>query len=229
VISTAQLLPMSREVAKTLKIDTMIIAFDFLTEKVLPNQSDQTILVLPVFDANDEGYYEDDFSLSVYILIVDNTTNEIVSEVPYPMNLCSDAVQLNGIRIDIAPYQLNDSTRAFGVVVQHYIDSRASPYSVSELYLFVKTGANLVEVLKGVEMSSFSGEMTDSYCINEETSKNVLIILNTKTNGYYDLLLKSKVIHINRTAENDCEGEIVKEVAKKISYKFNGTNYQLVK
>jgi len=198
-----------------------------LTSKRNPANTQETIMVIPEYGT----LYDDEmhFNLNTYIVIVNNVTGNITHkyfESSTTNGWVSDAVNLSEITIDTAPYMVAKDKRAFGIRVNYYGSSQVNPYTQKTISLFVKAGDTLKKVLHNYEVMNYGGEWNND-CEGEFTEeKKILIISEKTTEGYFDIIAKSTIIHsVNYVPEDgDCEAE--KEVViKKTSLKFNGETY----
>lgn len=214
------------DVIQQLKLDPLKVNHDFVTTKVQPHNPDETIVVIPEI----VGEYDDNgFELNSYILLVDSNTNKITHkyfESSKTNGWESDAIMLSEITIDTAPYQLNENTRAFGIVVYHYGMSRPNPYGNKTISLFVKSTNGIKRVLRHYDVMNNYGEW-DTNCAGEfKDVKNTLIISRKATNGYFDIIVKSKITESEAYVDEngDCDSKD-KITAETNWLKFNGESY----
>lgn len=179
-------------VLKNLNIKKENCKVDLIVLKKIPNSPEETIVVIPEIADEGEQYLE----LNSHILIANTKTGEITHkffESSKTNQWVSDAIQLREITIDTAPYNVTDNKRAFGVRVRYVGSSQANPYENETISLFVKSKNELINILKPYETLGYGGEW-DTDCAGEFTnSKSTLIISREKTNGYFDILVKSKI------------------------------------
>lgn len=195
---------------------------DLVVEKILPYSKDKSVLVIPKIVEHDEGF----FILDSYIVIVDNGSGKILNLFHEDKAWTSDAVSLETIVIDFAPYKLNSTTRAFGIRTRYSGSSRPNPYSVEYISLFYPENNKLIRVLKDFTIYSYTGEW-DTNCNGEFYSENkFLIISDEKTNNFNNIISKVTYTTITRTFENDdCKDE--EKVEKKTGVlKFKEGEYK---
>ncbi|ADV49517.1 hypothetical protein Celal_2223 [Cellulophaga algicola DSM 14237] len=191
-----------------LDLDLSVCKTDLVVAKVQPNNPEETIVVIPEIVQEEEGYFE----LNSHILIIETNTGKIKSryfEGSLTNEWYSDAVRLAEIKIDTAPYDISDTRNAFGIRVYYYNNSHPNPYSHETISLFFDENNTLKQVLKNFEMMSYGGEV-DSECEADLSGvEKVLILKETKTNGYFDILVKSTVRTTTRkeAANGDCVEE----------------------
>ncbi len=198
-----------------------------VTTKVNPENTQETIMVIPEYGT----LYDDEtfFNLNTYLVIVNNLTGAITHkyfESSKTNGWVSDAIRLSGIIIDTAPYIVSENKRAFGVRVSYEGMSRANPYSNETISLFVKSGDALQKVLHNYDVMNYGGEW-DTNCAGEfNEEKKVLIIAEETTNGFFDIIVKSTLIHSVNYVPEDGDCEIEKDVTrKKVYLKFDGKTY----
>lgn len=194
---------------------------ELVVEKVIPYAQETSVLVLPRIVEQDE---EGNMTFDSYILIINNKSGKIINKFFEKKAWFSDAVRLDAIGLDFAPYKLNESTRAFGVRLSYSGSSRPNPYSETLLSLFIPSGDSLLRVLKDCSMSSYHGDW-DTNCNGNFTSEeNVLILSENKNNGFKDLIVKSTITNItNIPVKDDCKEEkkVEKPVFKVLKYSNN--------
>ncbi|WP_299312664.1 hypothetical protein [uncultured Aquimarina sp.] len=226
IVNNFEDLSLVDEVIQQLNLNKQTIKTDLIVSKVQPNNSNETIIVIPeIYGEYDEHFFE----LNSHVVIVNNTTGKITHryfEGSKTNGWASDAVELKEITIDTAPYIVAKDTRAFGIQVYHVGMSQPNPYSNKNISLFVKSGNTLKKVVHNYDVMDYGGEW-DTNCYGEFIRvKNILIISKEKTNDYFDIIVKSKVTETkNEEDENgDCDSK--ETVTNETSVlKFNGETY----
>lgn len=190
------------KVLKQLNIQPTDCYFDLVVEQIIPYSPDKSVIVIPKIIEKDENSFSCDF----YVLIINNVSGLIVNKFFEPNSLISDAVRIDKISVDFAPYNLNPATRAFGIRILNEGSSRPNPYENEEISLFIPKDSLLVRVLRSYPISSITGEW-DTNCTGQfVTEKKVLIISDKTTNNYCDIIVKNKVTTTNKTlVNNDCK------------------------
>ncbi|MDC6384662.1 hypothetical protein PP180_04765 [Muricauda sp. SK9] len=213
-------------VLKTLGLHPLEVKTDLIVSKTWNQYPGSEIVVIP--EIVDEG--EHFFELNTHIAIVDNQTGNITHrffESVKTNQWVSDAVVLKEIKIDTAPYQLSEEKMAFGIRVHYYGMSRANPYENETLSLFVKSGGSLQKVLTNYSVIDYGGEW-DTNCQGEfMRTGGTLILSEERTNGWFDILAKSKITK-TKNEENE-NGECVATETtstETIVLKFNGEEYK---
>lgn len=199
---------------------------ELITEKQVPGAPKESIVVIPKIAGMDQGM----FGLDTYIVVVNNVNGNIKHKY-YESNATngwdSDGIHLTGITIDTAPYILKGNTRGFGIRVSFRANSKPNPYSSETLTLFMPKGSKLIPVLKNYEVDRYTGEW-DMQCNGEfHEMQKVLVIRESKTNDYFDILVKTKQSTIinTRDAKGKCQ-ETIREEKKEQLLKFQGNTYR---
>jgi len=213
-------------VIQQLNLNKQKIKTDLIISKVTPNNSNETIIVIPEISGE---YDEHFFELNSHVVLVNNKTAKVTHkyfESSKTNGWTSDAIELREIAIDTAPYNITDDTRAFGIRVYYVGSSRANPYTNKTISLFVKSGDILKKVLHNHDVADYGGEW-DTNCYGEFIDiKNTLIISKEKTNDYFDILVKSKITEIKNYEDENGECDSKETVANKtLVLKFNGETY----
>ena len=226
LISFAQSESLINKVVKQLHLDKSKIQNELVVSTIIPNNPNETIIVIPEIVDEGEMYFE----LNSHILIIDSKSGNIKShffESSKTNNWISDAIQLTEITIDTAPYKVSKNERAFGIRLHFIGSSRPNPYENETISLFVQSKNKLKKVLNNYEILYNGGEW-DTDCEGKFVDeRKVLIISNNKTNGFFDIFVKNKITETtNYINENGECNSIDKVKTKKTSLKFNGYEYK---
>ncbi|MBC8882918.1 hypothetical protein H9X57_04585 [Flavobacterium piscinae] len=181
-------------VAKELNIENPKRIKDLEAFKLQPNNPKEAIVVIPeIMEGSKE---EEFFRLNSHIAIVNLKSKTITHqyfESHKTNGWVSDAIRLDEIKIDTAPYFVNESTRAFGIRVSYFGDSRVNPYYNQTLSLFIKENNTLKKILHNFNIEKNTGEWNGN-CEGEFFNESkTLVISKKKTNGYVDILVKHKL------------------------------------
>ncbi|MBC8985381.1 hypothetical protein H9X96_06300 [Pedobacter sp. N36a] len=215
-----------RQVLKELKIPIAKTKEEFIRTKAMPNDPGKMIVSIPVLLSEEDG--GSSYTMDAYILVVELRTGKILQQYYEEGYWESDAIRLEDIGIDTAPYRLNPQTRAFGITTQFAGSSAPNPYSQNTISLFIQQGNTLIKVVDKLVLEQYNGEW-DMRCAGVFENKKTLIeVSNTKTNGYADLLLNSKITNTEsyKKAE-ECEEKVVKIKLNKSVLKFSKGYYQI--
>jgi len=215
------------EVIQQLNLNKQKIKSGLIVSKIQPNNSNETIVVIPeIVGEEDEHFLE----LNSHVVLVNNTTRKITHKYfeSYKTNgWTSDAIELREITIDTAPYNITGDKRAFGIRVYYVGSSRANPYANKTISLFVKSDDTLKKVLHNYDVMDYGGEW-DTSCYGEFIDvKSTLIISEEKTNGYFDILVKSKITKTKNTEDEHGECDSKEKInTEKTVLKFDGSVYK---
>ncbi len=222
--------PLILDVLEQLKLNVLEVKTGLIVTKAMPQNSDETLVLIPEIVGEDHEY---NFELNSHIVLVNNTTGKITHKYfeGTPTNYwVSDALQLKELKIDITPYMITENVRAFGVRVYHYGSSRANPYSSEIISLFMKSGTTLKKLLNNYTVMEYGGEW-EMDCLGEFLgSKATLTMANEKTNGYFDIIVENTITETKNYEDEkgDCRSkdEITTE---KLILKFDGSEYKTPK
>ncbi|WP_108870035.1 hypothetical protein [Aquimarina aquimarini] len=213
-------------VIEQLNIEKTKINTDLLVTKIMSDNPDETIMVIPEYANKDIDLFE----LNSYIVIVNSNTGKITHKYfeSYKTNgWISDAIRLDEIKIDTASYFVDNHTRAFGIRVHYFGSSRANPYYNQTLSLFIKEGDTLKKVLHNFSVEENTGEY-DGACSGQFLAEaKILIMAKEKTNGYFDIVVKNKITKTKKYQDEngDCDSK-EKIITKTSVLKFNSKEYK---
>ncbi|QXP54150.1 hypothetical protein [Cellulophaga sp. HaHa_2_1] len=180
---------------RELGIDTHSIKLTQAKEN--PSNKDETIIVIA---ERVEEISISSYTVNSYIIIVNTKTGKIIQQYfeDYKENGWHiDSEELQKIKIDTAPYLLTENTRAFGVRLEYVGSSKPNPYKTT-LSLYVRNPNTLKKVLSNYVVEETDGqwdpEDVQFNCSTDYVDKRVILIMkNSKTNGYFDILAKNKI------------------------------------
>lgn len=200
------------------------VNLDFFSEKVIPNNKSQSIILIPKYT----NQKEDDYTvMDAYVLIVDNISGKILYKNVESGAWVSDAMILSSLTIDTGLYTLADQKRAFGVRISTHNMSGPNPFSMEELSLYLidknklnKIANNLVVYRNGTEW--------DMKCAAESTSEKMFIDIDNKaaSNGLFNIKIKTDIEkEMARLVKGDCKTKTTKSQKNSV-LKFNGKEYK---
>lgn len=210
-----------------LKVTEKDVLSDKICLKVMPNQKEKVIIILPVKTDHDPECNQC-FNIDNNILIWNKTTKSIETKYTKKAEWSSDADVFNELNIDTGLYYLNKSTRAFGIRYSYYGSSKISPSNWESINLYYFINNQIVEVLNDFNRNYLHGETTGG-CANGsyESSKSVFIISDKLTTKFNDITVKTKLKDFSYGAT--CEKEIIKKESTKISVlKFDEKQHKYV-
>ena len=173
---------LTTKVCNNLDLNIEDCYLSLVSQKVMPSDPSKSIIVLPKIVEKEDDY----FILDSYILIVENITGKILSkyfESHTTNNWTSDAIEIESIKVDTAPYNLNKSTRAFGIRVSYSGPSRVNPYSEETLSLFIEREEKIIPVL-----TETTNVTENEDCVEKEIIKTVKGVLKYDGKEYKNVL-----------------------------------------
>lgn len=198
-----------------LKVKEKDLLSDKICLKVIPNQKEKVIIVLPV-KTNVDPECDYCFDIDNNILVWNKSTKSIETKYTKKAEWTSDAMYLDELKIDTGLYYLNKSTRAFGIRFSYDGSSNVNPYGANSINLYYFKNNQIIEVLNDFELEKYNGESSGG-CSNGsyETSKSVFIISDKLVTKFNDIVVKTKFKDF--TYNSDCEIEIIKKESTKNS------------
>jgi hypothetical protein len=171
--------------------------------KVWPARPHLTLVALPLIRAEHDGYGVTDLE----VLVLDNHQQRFVARLVEPDKLDWDAVYVEGMTFDTAPYRLRGDDLAFGVRISRRNWSRMNPFSETEITLYELKEKGLRSLMGALVVESFGGERDDDCTASFGEAKGVLIVTGkVGRDGYRDLILKRT--HTGRrmvVADGECQ------------------------
>jgi hypothetical protein len=125
-------------------------------------------------------------------------------------------IEPSSIKIDTAKYQLSNKLRAFGLRInaEHHSCGHEGG-AANDFRLFILENSHLKNILSGITLSQWKIQNPENSCSPAEviidTTESYISISPNITNGYHDLIIKSK--------HSDSNKFTVKTL------KYNGENY----
>lgn len=157
--------------------------------KHLPTDDSLAIVVFAYQAGEDEA---DGFSAYDVEILLTNRNNGAIKQRFFKEKWwVSDAIKLNNVIIDTARYWVTPNERAFGIRTSYRGSSQVNPFNYSDLYLFTSQPKRLNLIANEIKIAQFSGEIDLSCRGTYLEKKSTLHILRSKTNGYFDLQIKT--------------------------------------
>lgn len=202
----------------------------FSTCKVWPFDPSKSIVALVHFQEGSsfavppnktEGLYD------LTVLLVSSDSGKILNRLVQEGEFTSDAIMLNGISIDTAPYNLAKNIRAFGVRAGFSNSSALNSIVFEKISLYVLQGSSLKPVLGGLVVTEKLVEQNGDCNISSTVTNRTLAIAETTTRGYADLILREKKIKDTESREKGECKQIQKALSKNYVLHFTGESYAL--
>ena len=160
-----------------------------------PARPHLALVAIPLVRNVEDGYGETDLE----VLVVDNRSQRIVARLVESNRLDWDAIRVDGVAFDTAPYRLNGNDIAFGIRISRRNGSGPNPFYETSLSLYELKAQRLRPLLSELVMTS-SGAEWDMQCTGEFGEKAGILIVTEKQGkaGYRDLLFKRSVTSSRR-------------------------------
>ncbi|MFW2135143.1 hypothetical protein ACK2M7_02460 [Chryseobacterium sp. TY4] len=204
------------------------INLNLFTEKILPNNKAQSILLIPKYTTNEQDEYGNYFLvMDAIVLVVDNASGKILYQNIEPQAWVSDAMILESLVIDTGLYILADQKRAFGVRVSTHNMSGPNPFALEELNLYLVDNKKLNKITDNIIVYRNSGDW-DTRCNGKFSTEVTSIEVDNKNknNGFNNLKLKTSIkTEINTLIKGDCKTKIV-DSKENVLLKYNGKEYK---
>lgn len=200
-----------------LKVNEKDLLTDKICLKVIPNQKEKVIILVPV-KTNIDPECDYCFDIDNNILVWNKNTKSIETKYTKKSEWTSDAMYLDELTIDTGLYYLNKNTRAFGIRYHYSGSSRVNPFGSNSINLYYFKNNQIVEVLHDFELERSNGDNGGiDGCKSAwfETSKSVFIISDKMTTKFNDITVKTKFK--DYSLDEDCEKEIIKKESTKSS------------
>ncbi|MEB2782452.1 hypothetical protein U3A58_18830 [Algoriphagus sp. C2-6-M1] len=217
--------PLVLSVLENLNLDPLAVKSDLIRTKALPHEINEFILLIPEIVDEEEQYIK----LNSHVLLTNPHTGAITHsffESAATNQWVSDAIELQDISLDTAPYRVSDKLRAFGIRVSYRGMSRVNPYNNETLSLFIKAGDHLKKILSNFPISTFTGEWNGDCDGEFLDTKSIFILSNEQTHGYYDLLVKRMLTQTRNQEDEDGECDSTEKISNlTTTLTFNGQEY----
>ena len=181
--------PLIAKIAKQLNINQG--DYQSSDTKVLQNNPELSIVLIAKYINLPYTGEEEGFSCDLLLVLVNNKTETITSKFIEEDKFTSDAIRLEEVVLDMANFSVTDDIKAFGVRDKYSGSSGPNPSGSESLSLYSIKNNQISPILDNFETYNYTGE-TDMRCnFHGETINSVLIMQKTKTNGYYDIKVRS--------------------------------------
>lgn len=222
------------KVLKELNIKEDEIESRLYPEALLPFDKKLLVMVIPKISYSESygdgesltdaemGIYEYD----AYIIILDKITGQIKNKFIEKRAWTSDAIVLSSITIDTTIYSLNPTVKGFGVIANYSTYSGATPYSKSELSLFIKSGDSLTRVLKNYPIAVHHGSWDNDCEAEFESIESTITMDKIKSNDFNNIIITKEISKTqNRKINDDCK-ETTTNSKETVLLKFNKMEYK---
>ncbi len=155
--------------------------------KVWPARPELTLIAMPLLRAEHDSHGEADLE----VLVLNSAEQQVLARLVEPNRLDWDAIYVDRLALDTAPYRLRGDDLAFAVRISRRNGSRMNPFRETELALYELKEQGLRTLMGGLVVESFGGERDDDCTASFGEAKGVLIVTDkVGRNGYRDLIFK---------------------------------------
>lgn len=156
--------------------------------KTLPNNKNLSIAAIAKYNGPVD---ESSFDCDLILALVDNTSQKIIDRYVEEKKFSSDSYQLSYVTLDMANYKVTDEIRAFGIRVGFEGSSRVYPSWDNSLSLFIIEKNKIKKILDTFPMDELHGDWDIDCKYDGEKTTSVAIMQSNKTNGFYDIAIKT--------------------------------------
>jgi hypothetical protein len=191
--------------------------------KVWPANPTQTLAVLPL---PQKGGTTDETVYDVEVLVADSKTGAIIAHTYEPSAITSDAMSLESLALDTAPWRLTPQELAFGVRKSFQNSSQVDPYANTALSLYVIDGSKLRRVLSNLTTRQSKGDW-DGNCAGQFSDTSRAISVGPAgRGGYATLLIREKTIDTTKTvAGTQCASKGMAAKRASFTLGYDGSRY----
>jgi hypothetical protein len=191
--------------------------------KVWPANPAQTLAVLPL---PQKGGTTDETVYDLEVLVADSKTGAVIAHSYEPSSITSDAMGLQSIALDTAPWRLTPQELAFGVRKSFQNSSRVNPFADTTLSLYVIDEGKLRRVLNNLTTLESRGDW-DGNCAGQFSDTSRAISVGPAgRGGYAKLLVSEKTVDTTKTAVGEqCASK--DKAARRASFtiEYDGSHY----
>lgn len=191
--------------------------------KVWPANPALTIAVLPL---PQKGATSDGTVYDVEVLVADSKSGALVVHSYEPSAITSDAVSLEGIALDTAPWQLTPQLLGFGVKTSFQGSSRVDPFENTNLSLYVVDGVKLRRVLSNLTTRQSSGE-SDGDCAGKfSVTSRAISVGRAGHGGYATLVVGEKTVVTTKKKDGqECASKDSAAKRASVTIEYDGSRY----
>lgn len=191
-----------------------------------PAYLDRLLVAVPLMRSQPEPEPGYDQQGDLELWVVDPETLAVNSRLLLPDFIQEDAISLDAIWFDTAPYRLIGDRVAFGLRREMSGSSRPNPFSFTGLWLFDVQGGEIRPVLDGLQVERSGGEW-DTNCAGAfDRSETVLYPSAERSNGARDIVLMTKQTQTVNTPEgDDCKSTDTTSDLAPVTLRYDGQRY----
>ena len=188
------------QIIKQLNLTKDLVKEEFVTSKAMPNEPNAVLYIIPEVSDEGDGFWTAD----MVVVKVLSSTGKVIAYSKFKDAIQSDAINLNNIIIDTAPYIIKPGKRAFAVRLRSANNSRAAGFDGEEFFLIEEKEGKFVKVLQ------LDSEKNISYgaaeCENTENNfQKSIFSIDTRhsSNGYFNII--EKIHHELYNFDKNCD------------------------
>ncbi len=188
----------------------------------------ETLVIIPEIAEEDQ----DLLRFNTHMVLVNARTGTITHQLfeTYRENgWQSDAIAIESIEIDPLVYRVNETEKAFAMVIKYRNHSQPNPYVEEIFSLYTKEQNTLKKILDPYTIYESTGIVNVNSCYAEYTkTRNTLSLDSVKTNGYFNIRVEntSTKVLFQEDEQGDCSPTetVVSNQNKVLTY--NGKLYE---
>ena len=205
-----------------LQLNLLNIKTELVVSETHPDNPDDFIVVIPEIKKEEENYLE----FNSHIIIVNGSSGEVMQKSVINGLTSEGEDVIKSIKIDKGPYLVTENTHAFGIIIHRYGNITVTPWENESLELFVKSGDTLNSILQNFNVMNYGGEIISDCEGGDTRNTSVLYIQTEHTNGYYDILVETKIIDTENFPDENGECNITEKLSTQHKVlKYNGDVY----
>lgn len=161
------------------------------------------------------------------MVIVNSNSGEVISHFYEAKAFSDDAIFTDNITFDTARYQLDTTTRAFGIRFHQRNHSKYFNYSGEVLNLYYLQDKTLHLSLRGLSMYESYGEWSENCQGEFKDITRTIAIAKEQKNGFNSLRVNGVVTNskLKPIKPDDCDQTIIKVKKQSQILKYNGSKY----
>ena len=195
--------------------------------KTWPAYPQRLLVAVPLITKASDDENQGDLEL----LVLDNTTLKVEQRLVLEGRMSDDAIQISGVALDTARYQLAPDSIAFGLRLTRTNNSHISPFEEVDLWLYVIDHGQLHPVLNGIVTSHSHGDL-DTHCAGTFDETNRTLAMDSAShNGHADILVTEKFSsHVSVSGKNgQCDDKPDNDKRQDYRLGYDGQSYPVPK
>ena len=192
--------------------------------RVWPAEENTSLMAVAVLDAEAGEEWIGGYVLHLFKL--QSQDGKVVDQYKQADYFPTDAIRVDKISLDTAPYRVKPEIRAIGVRVNYEGASRVFPYSSQTLNLYDLK--NKQTLLDGLVVELYRGKNGTSCNSEWEEHKAIVLLPGTSTQGYADLKIKLNIHYEGMEMyQDECADLPQRQKNTSFVVKFDGQAYRI--